>query len=95
MVDVVVSQTSTIPFAVRKSLPGTDLDAGPAGLGVSLSLHADDAQALHDHLKARGVPILIAPFDTPFGLTFVFEDPDGYAAAIHGGGNESQPARRQ
>lgn len=48
------------------------------GLGVSVSLHADDAQALHDHLKAHGMPILVNPFDTPFGRTFVFKDPDGY-----------------
>jgi predicted enzyme related to lactoylglutathione lyase len=81
---VVVFRTTPIPFAVRTPLPGTDLDAGPPGLGVSVSLQADDAQALHDHLKGRAVPILIAPFDTPFGRTFVFQDPDGYAVAIHG-----------
>jgi predicted enzyme related to lactoylglutathione lyase len=81
---VVAFQTSPIPFAVREPLPGTDLDAGPAGLGVSLSLRADDAQALHDRLKGHGVPILTDPFDTPFGRTFVFQDPDGYAIAIHG-----------
>jgi hypothetical protein len=40
---------------------------------------------------SRGVPILVDPFDTPFGLTFVFRDPDGYAIAIHGavGGPDS------
>ena len=81
---VVAFQTAPIPFAVREPLPGTDLDAGPAGLGVSISLRADDAQALHDQLKGHGVPILIDPFDTPFGRTFVFQDPDGYAVAIHG-----------
>jgi predicted enzyme related to lactoylglutathione lyase len=81
---VVAFQTSPIPFAVREPLPGTDLDAGPAGLGVLLSLRADDAQALHDQLKTHGVPILTEPFDTPFGRTFVFQDPDGYAVAIHG-----------
>lgn len=81
---VVAFQTSPIPFAVREPLPGTDLDAGPAGLGVSISLRADDAQQLHDELKAHGVTIMIDPFDTPFGRTFVFEDPDGYAIAIHG-----------
>ncbi len=85
---VVAFQTSTIPFAVREPLPGTDLAAGPVGLGVSLSLRADDAQALHDRLKGHGVPILIDPFDTPFGRTFVFQDPDGYAVAVHG----SEPA---
>jgi predicted enzyme related to lactoylglutathione lyase len=81
---VVAFQTSPIPFAVREVMPGTDLDAGPVGLGVSLSLSADDAQALHDQLQGHGVPILMDPFDTPFGRTFVFQDPDGYAIAIHG-----------
>jgi predicted enzyme related to lactoylglutathione lyase len=82
--DMVVFRTSTIPFAVRKPLPGTNLDAGRPGLGVSISLRVEDAQVLHDHLRNRGVPILIDPFDTPFGRTFVFQDPDGYAVAIHG-----------
>lgn len=81
---VVAFQTSPIPFAVREPLPGTDLEAGPAGLGVLVSLRADDAQALHDQLKGHGVPILTDPFDTPFGRTFVFQDLDGYAVAIHG-----------
>jgi predicted enzyme related to lactoylglutathione lyase len=81
---VVAFTTSTIPFAVREPLPGTDLDSGPAGLGVSVSLGVDDAQSLHDALKANGTPILADPFDTPFGRTFVFQDPDGYAIAIHG-----------
>jgi predicted enzyme related to lactoylglutathione lyase len=49
-----------------------------------VSLGVDDAQALHDTLKAGGTVILTDPFDTPFGRTFVFQDPDGYAIAIHG-----------
>ena len=53
---VVAFMTSTIPFAVREPMPGTDLDSGPAGLGVSVSLGVDDAQALHDTLKAGGRP---------------------------------------
>lgn len=81
---VVAFQTSPIPFAVREPLPGTDLEAGPVGLGVLVSLRVDDAQALHDQLNAHGVPILTDPFDTPFGRTFIFQDPDGYAVAIHG-----------
>ena len=81
---VVAFATATIPFAVREPLPGTDLGSGPAGLGVSVSLGVDDAQALHDTLNAHGTTILVEPFDTPFGRTFVFQDPDGYAIAIHG-----------
>jgi predicted enzyme related to lactoylglutathione lyase len=83
---VVVFETSTIPFGLREPLPGTDLESGPLGLGVSLSLHVDNAKALHAHLKSRGVPILTDPFQTPIGLTFVFQDPDGYAIAVHGAG---------
>jgi len=33
-------------------------------LNVSGSLHADNAQALHDRLTAHGVPILTEPFNT-------------------------------
>lgn len=44
----------------------------PAGLGVLVSLRAENARALHDQLAAAGVAILTAPFDTPFGRTFVF-----------------------
>ena len=81
---VVVFETSTIPFGLREPLEWTDLGAGPLGLGVSLSLRVDNAQALYAHLKSRGVRILMDPFDTQFGLTFVFQDLDGYAIAIHG-----------
>ena len=79
---VVAFDTEPIPFAVREPLPGTDLDAGPPGLGVSLSLRADDAQGLHDRLRDHDVVILMDPFDTPYGRTFVFQDPEGYAIAI-------------
>ena len=43
----------------------------------------DLAQALHDDLAATGVPIVAPPFDSPFGRTFTFTDPDGYAVTIH------------
>ena len=79
----VVFTTSPIAFAVRNPTPGTDLDSGPAGLGVALWMVCDDAQALHDNLAAAGVPILVAPFPGPFGLTFVLRDPDGYAVTLH------------
>jgi len=76
---------TTPAFAVREPLPGVDLDAVTPhpGAGVVLWLGADDAQELHDKLAAHGVTITIAPFDGPFGRTFTFTDPDGYAITIH------------
>lgn len=81
----VVFDTTPVPFAVREPLPGVDLDAAAPrpGVGVALWFAADDAQALHDALAAAGVPIPGAPFDGPFGRTFTFLDPDGYAVTVH------------
>ena len=80
----VVFDTAPAAFAVRTPLPGVDLDAVTRpGLGVALWLHATDAHALHDELQAAGVPIVAPPVDTPFGRTFTFTDPDGYAVTIH------------
>jgi len=80
----VVFTTTPVAFAVRNPLPGVDLDAvDQPGLGVALWLHSTDAQALHDQLASAGVPIVTAPFDSPFGRTFTFSDPDGYAITIH------------
>ena len=81
---VIVFRSATIPFAIREPLPGTDLESGPVGVGIAVSLRVSDAQLLHDNLKRAGVTILMDPFDTPFGRTFMFQDPDGYALAIHG-----------
>ena len=79
--------TSPIPFAVREPLPGVDLDSGDRpGNGVALWLKCDDAQALHDSLAEAGVEILRAPAPSPFGLTFAFADPDGYAVTLHDAG---------
>ncbi len=76
--------TSPIAFAVREPLPGVDLGAVERpGLGVALWLHADDAQRLHDALAADGVTIAQPPSRGPFGLTFTFLDPDGYAVTVH------------
>lgn len=79
----IVFATEPVAFAVREPLPGTDLDSGRPGLGVALWLGAQGAGDLHDRLAEDGVPILTAPFDGPFGLTFVFRDPDGYAVTVH------------
>ncbi|WP_448004519.1 VOC family protein [Agromyces bauzanensis] len=82
----VVFATSPIPFAVREPLPGVHLDGVERpGLGVALWLHADDARALHDALASSGVPIVAPPVDGPFGATFSFLDPDGYAVTVHDG----------
>ena len=70
-------------FAVRDAAPGVDLEAGPLGLGVALWMHDPNASALHDTLAAAGATILQAPFDGPFGVTFVFQDVDGYAITVH------------
>lgn len=81
----VVFATAPAAFAVREPLPGVDLDAASPrpGSGVALWLGADDAQGLHDHLAGADVVILSAPAQTPFGLTFTFADPDGYAVTVH------------
>ncbi len=81
----IVFTTKPAAFAVREPLPGVDLDTEGArpGLGVALWLAAEDAQAVHDQLAEAGVPIAVAPFDGPFGRTFTFLDPDGYAVTIH------------
>lgn len=81
----VVFATEPIAFAVRELLPATDLDAGQPGLGVAIWIKVDAAQALHDQLAADGVPIVTAPFDSPFGRTFAFADPDGYVITLHDG----------
>lgn len=80
----VVFTTTPIPFAVREPLPGIDLDQAPRpGLGIALWLHCDAVQELHDSLTSMGTPILRAPEPGPFGLTFTFADPDGYAVTVH------------
>src|SRR5690348_13358117 len=79
----VVFASEPMPFAVREPLPETDLDCGQPGLGITLWLKVDDAQALHDQLAGRGVTILTDPFDGSFGRTFALRDPDGYTVTIH------------
>lgn len=81
--DAVVFTTSPIAFAVRRPTPGTDLDSGQPGLGVALWLAAVNVGDLHDQLEAEDVPIVTAPFEGPFGLTFAFRDPDGYVVTVH------------
>ena len=52
-------------------------------LGVALWLHDPDAVALHATVAAAGAEVVQAPFDGPFGTTFVFQDLDGYLVTVH------------
>ena len=70
-------------FAVRDPAPGVDLESGQLGLGVALWLHDPEAVALHQTVAESGVTILQELFEGPFGMTFVFQDPDGYAVTVH------------
>lgn len=80
----VLFATSPIPFAVREPLPDVDLDSiERTGTGVALWFSCDDSQALHDSLLEARVTILRAPAPSPFGLTFTFVDPEGYAVTVH------------
>lgn len=80
--DAVLFDTRPIPFAVRTPL--VDLDAvDRLGWGVALWFGCDDADALHDHLVARGVPIVFGPKDGPFGRHLAFRDPFGYTITAH------------
>ncbi|ALE04477.1 glyoxalase (plasmid) [Arthrobacter sp. ERGS1:01] len=70
-------------FAIRDPEPGVDLESGKLGLGVALWLHDPEAVALHQTLAEAGTTIVREPFEGPFGMTFVFQDPDGYTVTIH------------
>ncbi|MFF5567062.1 VOC family protein [Streptomyces sp. NPDC012623] len=80
----VVFDTEPIPFAVRRPLPGTDLDAGRPGLGVALWFSTPDARALYEQLTANGVHVLTPVTDSPFGPMFSFAGPEGYVLTVHG-----------
>ncbi len=61
----------------------------PPGHGIALWFGCDDADGLHDHLKAQGVTIGFAPKHDPFGRHFAFEDPFGYTITAHNVAQES------
>ncbi|MCP2032972.1 putative enzyme related to lactoylglutathione lyase [Okibacterium sp. HSC-33S16] len=80
----VVFDTRPASFAVREAMPGTDLSSvSQLGVGVSVWMHADAVQGIHDRLHGVGVPIISPLVSGPFGLTFTFEDPDGYRITLH------------
>lgn len=79
----VVFATEPIPFAVRE--PMLELDAVERlGWGVALWFSTDDVDGIYTKVTEAGRPILTEPFTGPFGKTFAFADPDGYAITVHG-----------
>jgi predicted enzyme related to lactoylglutathione lyase len=71
-------------FALRDPLPGVDLSGVERpGLGVVIWMHDPNAVELHARLAAAGVPLAQEPFEGPFGVTFTFVDPEGYAITVH------------
>jgi len=81
--DAVLFQTEPIPFALRKPL--VDLDKSPKlGWGVALWMKCENADSLCASLEAKDILIIQPPVDGPFGRTFTFVDPEGYAITVHG-----------
>ena len=82
--NAMVFRTEPIPFAVRE--PSVDLGAvDRLGWGVALWMKCDDSDELYGSLRSGGVEIAQEPFDSPFGRTFAFVDPDGYTVTVHDG----------
>src|SRR5690625_2000313 len=64
-------------FAIKRL--DKDLGTAPLGNGVSMWFSVDEnIDSLQECLKEKGVQILSAVIDTPFGKAFHIEDPDGY-----------------
>ena len=55
----------------------------PATTTIQLWWRASDAQELYESVVKAGVPILLEPFDGPFGKTFAMADPDGYRITVY------------
>ena len=55
----------------------------PETTSIQLWWRASDARALHERVAADGIPIVVEPFDGPFGWTFAMADPDGYRITIY------------
>src|ERR1700691_3850167 len=72
----VVCATEPVAFALREPLVALEA-VERLGWGVAIWLKADDPQDLHDAMVLAGVPILVAPFAGPFGLTLTFAHPGG------------------
>ena len=64
--------------SVNRDDAGIYLCRGAQGRGGAwVWVGVDDAEKLHEELKARGVPILMPPTNYPWALEFRVQDPDG------------------
>jgi predicted enzyme related to lactoylglutathione lyase len=75
--EVIVFDSTTIPFALRQSTVNLD-EAPHPGWGVTLWIDCDHVDELCARMEASGATIITRPYDGPFGRAFVFADPDGY-----------------
>lgn len=69
-------------FSVTAARPGAP-SPSPDTTTIALWWRASNAQALYDKVKAAGVRVIRAPFDGPFGRTFMMADPDGYRITVY------------
>jgi len=81
--EAIVFDSKPAPFAVRKPLMDLEAAQGKLGWGIALWFGCDDADALHEELKAAGIVIAFPPKDGPFGRYFAFRDPFGYTITVH------------
>jgi predicted enzyme related to lactoylglutathione lyase len=75
--------TKPCGFAIKQS--SGDRKIENRGQGIIL-WRTSDVTALHHALKKRGVVIVEELHKGPFGMTFSFQDPDGYIMTVHDGG---------
>jgi len=71
--------TFAISAVRRPGQPGPS----PETTTIQLWWRAADAQALYEEVVAAGIPVLLEPFDGPFGRTFAMADPDGYRLTVY------------
>ena len=71
--------TFAISSVRRPGQPGPS----PETTTIQLWWRAANSQALYDEVVAAGIPILLEPFDGPFGRTFAMADPDGYRVTVY------------
>lgn len=55
----------------------------PETTSIQLWWRAGSVQTLYEQAAADGVPVLVPPYDGPFGRTFVMADPDGYRVTVY------------